>query len=222
MTSHDGFTFHDLVSYERKRNWANGHGNADGPAESWSSNCGWEVTRLQGARSSRTVAPMSNLPAPSAWRSRRRLGTPHAGDHGMRRNQESGSSEEQRAMREVSTRLPHHHVVDIDPEDPTQQLDDLGEFHIEPLAVEAQSGVEASEDFDIASAENLEGESEPEDEAAAEPYAEAGHDTGELYGVRTPHAGDTDLSAPEDRDSFEGSWRGETWLEAPARHAACW
>jgi isoamylase len=42
VTSHDGFTLHDLVAYERKRNWANGGGNTDGPAESFSFNCGWE------------------------------------------------------------------------------------------------------------------------------------------------------------------------------------
>ena len=43
----------------------------------------------------------------------------------MRRNAESGASEKQRAiMREVSARLPHGHVVDTDPEDPSQQLDD--------------------------------------------------------------------------------------------------
>ena len=138
----------------------------------------------------------------------------------MRRNKESESSEQQRAvMREVSARMPRRHLVDTDPEDPSQQLDDLGELHVEPLAVEAQPTAEASEDFDLASAENVEGESEPEDETPAEVAAELAHDTGELYGVRTPHAGDTDLSAPEDRDSFEGSWRGQTWLESLEEHA---
>lgn len=42
VTSHDGFTLYDLVSYERKRNLANGHDNRDGPVANWSSNCGWE------------------------------------------------------------------------------------------------------------------------------------------------------------------------------------
>jgi hypothetical protein len=137
----------------------------------------------------------------------------------MRRNQESRPSEKQRAiMREVSARLPQRHVVDIDPEDPSQQLDDLGEFHLEPLSVEAQPAAEASEDFDIASAENVEGESETES-SDLDAEAELGHETGELYGVRTPHAGDTNLAAPEDRDSFEGASRGETWLEALEEHA---
>tara|TARA_R110002049_G_scaffold4601_4_gene31880 strand:+ start:119816 stop:121915 length:2100 start_codon:yes stop_codon:yes gene_type:complete len=41
ITSHDGFTLYDLVAYNQKRNWANGHDNADGSNES-SWNCGWE------------------------------------------------------------------------------------------------------------------------------------------------------------------------------------
>jgi hypothetical protein len=130
-------------------------------------------------------------------------------------------------MREASARLPQHHVVDIDPEDPTQQLDDLGEFHIEPLAVEAQPAAEASEDLDLAAAENVEGESELGDdrevvtgEAESDPYAATGHDTGDLYGVRTPHAGDTSLAPPDDPSSFEGAEDGEHWLEALEERAA--
>jgi isoamylase len=42
VTSHDGFTLYDLLSYEAKRNWANGHANEDGPSVSHSWNCGWE------------------------------------------------------------------------------------------------------------------------------------------------------------------------------------
>ena len=44
-------------------------------------------------------------------------------------------------------------------------------------------------------------------------------ETGELYGVRTPHAGDPDLSAPEHLDSFDGATRGEHVFEAIAEHA---
>jgi glycogen operon protein len=41
VTSHDGFTLYDLTAYNVKRNWANGHNNADGHSDfSW--NCGWE------------------------------------------------------------------------------------------------------------------------------------------------------------------------------------
>jgi isoamylase len=42
ITSHDGFTLYDLVSYNQKWNWANGHDNTDGMAENHSWNCGWE------------------------------------------------------------------------------------------------------------------------------------------------------------------------------------
>jgi len=41
-TSHDGFTLYDLVAYNQKRNWPNGHGNTDGAEENYSWNCGWE------------------------------------------------------------------------------------------------------------------------------------------------------------------------------------
>ncbi len=41
ITSHDGFTMYDLVSYNHRRNHANGHGNTDGH-DGYSWNCGWE------------------------------------------------------------------------------------------------------------------------------------------------------------------------------------
>lgn len=154
---------------------------------------------------------------------------PRASCRDMRHHKEPRPSEKERGiMREVRTRLQSRHVVDLDPEDPSQQLDDTGEFHIEPLAVDVRSTAEISEDFDIASAENIEGESELEDDAreletpsqtTADAYAEAAEETGELYGLRTPHAGAPNLAAPEDRDSFEGSWRGENWLESLEEHA---
>jgi isoamylase len=40
VTSHDGFTLYDLVSYDRKRNWENGHDNQDGMNDNYSWNCG--------------------------------------------------------------------------------------------------------------------------------------------------------------------------------------
>jgi glycogen operon protein len=42
ITSHDGFTLYDLVSYDHKRNWANGHQNQDGMDDNYSWNCGYE------------------------------------------------------------------------------------------------------------------------------------------------------------------------------------
>ncbi|MDH6574769.1 glycogen debranching protein GlgX [Kitasatospora sp. MAP5-34] len=42
VTAHDGFTLHDLVSYNDKHNEANGEGNADGANDNNSWNCGAE------------------------------------------------------------------------------------------------------------------------------------------------------------------------------------
>jgi glycogen operon protein len=42
VTCHDGFTLHDLVSYERRHNEANGEHNRDGHAENLGCNCGTE------------------------------------------------------------------------------------------------------------------------------------------------------------------------------------
>ncbi len=42
VTSHDGFTLYDLVSYNQKRNWANGNQNQDGMNDNYSWNCGYE------------------------------------------------------------------------------------------------------------------------------------------------------------------------------------
>jgi glycogen operon protein len=42
VTAHDGFCLYDLVSYDRKHNEANGHGNRDGSDDNLSWNCGVE------------------------------------------------------------------------------------------------------------------------------------------------------------------------------------
>ncbi|MBX3161770.1 MAG: hypothetical protein KF773_37760 [Deltaproteobacteria bacterium] len=63
-------------------------------------------------------------------------------------------------------------------------------------------------------------EEEAEDEAEYEDVELAQvKDTGELYGVRVPHAGDTDLTAPEDQDAYAGAENGENWIEALEEHA---
>ena len=120
-------------------------------------------------------------------------------------------------MRDVSRRMPARRVVDLDPEDPTQTLDDTGQIDVGPLDVDAMPAAEAAEEFDEAVAETVEGDSEiPADDEAAEDEGE----TGELYGVRTPHAADADLAAGVDHGAFEGVDEGENWLESLERHAA--
>jgi isoamylase len=42
VDAHDGFTLYDLVSYNQKHNWGNGHNNQDGMDENYSWNCGHE------------------------------------------------------------------------------------------------------------------------------------------------------------------------------------
>ena len=42
ITAHDGFTLHDLVSYRRRQNHANGEKNRDGHADNLGCNCGAE------------------------------------------------------------------------------------------------------------------------------------------------------------------------------------
>jgi isoamylase len=42
VTSHDGFTLYDLVSYNEKHNLANGNNNQDGTDANYSWNCGYE------------------------------------------------------------------------------------------------------------------------------------------------------------------------------------
>jgi isoamylase len=42
IIAHDGFTLCDLVSYNERKNQANGHQNTDGPADDYSWNCGFE------------------------------------------------------------------------------------------------------------------------------------------------------------------------------------
>jgi isoamylase len=42
ITAHDGFTLYDLVTYNHKRNWANGEDNRDGLNDNFSWNSGWD------------------------------------------------------------------------------------------------------------------------------------------------------------------------------------
>jgi glycogen operon protein len=42
IASHDGFTMADLVAFNERHNWANGHHNTDGPSDNYSWNCGHE------------------------------------------------------------------------------------------------------------------------------------------------------------------------------------
>lgn len=61
VTSHDGFTLQDLVSYSRKHNLANGEENADGANENFSWNCGVEGPSEDGAVRAQRYRQKRNL-----------------------------------------------------------------------------------------------------------------------------------------------------------------
>jgi glycogen operon protein len=55
-TAHDGFTLADLVSYENKRNHANGEENRDGANDNFSWNCGTEGPAIDAATAARRAS----------------------------------------------------------------------------------------------------------------------------------------------------------------------
>ncbi len=61
VTAHDGFTLHDLVSYDVRHNEANGEGNADGTGSNLSWNCGVEGVTDQPAVAVLRKRQMKNL-----------------------------------------------------------------------------------------------------------------------------------------------------------------
>ncbi len=85
VTAHDGFTLHDLVSYNDKHNEANGEDNRDGNNNNLSWNCGVEgptddpadqrAARAPEAQPARDAAPVAGR----ADAARRRRDRPHAG-----------------------------------------------------------------------------------------------------------------------------------------------
>lgn len=130
----------------------------------------------------------------------------------------------ERAMHEASE-LPQPSIIDVDPEDPAQLIDDAGQFSIVDLGVEAQPSAEAEADMDAAVtiAETGEGEESEVDEDAreldtpdatnADAYVSASHDTGELYGLHTPPAEDKDLDKTRDQEGFRDYDEGEDLYE---------
>jgi hypothetical protein len=122
-------------------------------------------------------------------------------------------SRKHRARRRPAPVFPQPSIADIDPTDPSQALDESGDFHVEPLAVDAEPSAEAADELDQAEAESF-----AEDDTSDEPIAEEPEkDTGELYGVHTAGAEDHERATAEDRDTFDV---GENWLEALETSAA--
>ena len=84
VTAHDGFTLHDLVSYNEKHNEANGEDNRDGSDNNLSWNCGVEGPDRRSRDQRAARAPEAQLPrdaaavAGRADAARRRRARPHA------------------------------------------------------------------------------------------------------------------------------------------------
>jgi hypothetical protein len=103
-------------------------------------------------------------------------------------------------------------IADLDPADPSQQLDEAGGFQIEPLELDVEPTSESEDDLDAAITR-----ADPGDEDTAVARRQ---DVGELYGVHLPPALDRDLAAPEDHDSYARADAGENWIESLEQAAA--
>lgn len=131
----------------------------------------------------------------------------------MQANKDSRNGDPvRRAMLEASE-LPQPSLVDIDPEVPSQLLDDAGQYSALPVDVDALPVDEGDAEIEAATA-TAEGENDMDS------YAEQADDTGELYGVHTPRAADRDLDKTDDQESFADSEMGENWLETLGKKAA--
>jgi hypothetical protein len=150
---------------------------------------------------------------------------PHK-DSRTARTKDARTQRDREAMRDIN-RMPQRSIADIDPEDPTQRIDDAGQYSVTELGVEAQPSAEGAADIDTAVAE-AEGEEageqdliEEPDETNADAYAAAAtKDSGELYGVHTPRAEDRDLDKNRDQEDFKDADQGENWLETLEHKAA--
>jgi hypothetical protein len=145
----------------------------------------------------------------------------------MQHHKVSRQDRERAAMRQAN-QMPQPSLVDIDPEDPTQLLDEAGQFSIVDTDLDAQPQAEADAELDAALA-SVAGEEDGEEDAevaddgareidtpsqtTADAYIEAADDTGEAYGVHIPRAADPDLDVNPDGESFKDSDLGEHAFE---------
>jgi hypothetical protein len=123
------------------------------------------------------------------------------------------------AMLEASE-LPQPSVIDIDPEDPSQVLDDVRGVDLD---VSAQPHAEADADLDAAVANSSSDEEASEldtpEDTTFDAYAEDADDTGDLYGVHQPRAADPNMDTTPDREEFTAADQGEHWLETLGKEA---
>lgn len=165
-------------------------------------------------------------------------GTRRAPDRCMQPPKESrpGLDPEREAMRQLDE-IPLDSIIDIDPEDPSQLLDDASQYADLDLEIEAQPDTEAGADFAAALADSAGEEGALDDDAlgfeeaareldtpaetTADAIADAAsdEDTGDLYGVHIPPA-DPDFDLTGDQESFEDSELGEHVFETLEKETA--
>jgi hypothetical protein len=144
----------------------------------------------------------------------------------MQQHKVSRHDRERQAMRQAND-LPQRSLVDIDPEDPSQLLDEAGQFSVVGTDLDAQPSAEGEAEIDAAVAtgageeDGVESEEADDDareldtpaQTTADAYIEAADDTGELYGSHLPPAADPDLDVSSDGETFKDSDLGEHTFE---------
>jgi hypothetical protein len=123
--------------------------------------------------------------------------------------------------------VPEATSADLDPTDPTQQLDEAQDFHVEPLEINVMPAAEQQDEIDaaIGLAESEEGSDEEDqdvvgdDELTAEERTAKADDVGELYGVHLPPASDPERGEGPELGEYLETALGETWLETLGEHS---
>lgn len=128
----------------------------------------------------------------------------------MQANKDSRQDDERKAMREASE-LPQPSIVDVDPEDPAQLLDDAEQYSIIDvgLGVDAEPQAEADAELDAAVATSSDDYIDVIDQTNIEDIGDAG----DLYGVHVPAAADAGADVTADGESFQDSELGEHVFE---------
>jgi hypothetical protein len=130
-------------------------------------------------------------------------------------------SRDRQAMREANE-LPQPSIVDVDPEDPAQLLDDADQYSVIDVDLDAQPQAEADAELDaaLAAAAGEEGDLDSDaleldtpSQTTSDAHAKVARDTGDLYGVHLPRAGDRDLDTNPDAESFRDADLGEHAFE---------
>jgi hypothetical protein len=123
----------------------------------------------------------------------------------MQANKDSRQDDARRAMREASE-LPQPSIVDVDPEDPAQLLDDAEQYSVIDLEVDAEPQAEAEAELDAAVATTADDYTDIIDSTDI-------GDVGDLYGVHVPAAADPGTDVNPDRESFKDAELGEHVFE---------